>query len=152
MVRRKDPFGLCRPLRTRNRNRCTRSRPTRRSGPRRFSLSLVFHYPRHLDGCTWMGIFHTDRSSLPRPTLIQISGARPVERCSTSELCSRYVGGPAALSFRHIDNRPADTGQPGAAESSIRKWLTYLALVIAFCVLIGDAATFVAYFIRGELT
>jgi Domain of unknown function (DUF5671) len=41
---------------------------------------------------------------------------------------------------------------PEKLESSIRKWLTYIALLIAAGVVIGDLITFLTYFLRGELT
>ncbi len=43
-------------------------------------------------------------------------------------------------------------GHPGKLESPIRKWLTYIALLIAACVVVGDLITFLTYFLRGELT
>lgn len=41
---------------------------------------------------------------------------------------------------------------PEKLESSVRKWLTYIALLIAAGVVIGDLITFLNYFLRGELT
>jgi hypothetical protein len=41
---------------------------------------------------------------------------------------------------------------PEKARSGVRKWLSYLALFIAAGCVIGDLITFLAYFIRGELT
>lgn len=41
---------------------------------------------------------------------------------------------------------------PEKLNSPVRKWLTYIALVIAACVLIGDLITTVTYFLRGEIT
>src|SRR2546422_4461891 len=38
------------------------------------------------------------------------------------------------------------------AESGVRKWLTYIALLITAGALIGDVITFLAYFLRGELS
>jgi hypothetical protein len=54
-------------------------------------------------------------------------------------LISRAVAGETAI-------------HPEKLESPIRKWLTYLALVIAACVLMGDLITALAYLLRGELT
>lgn len=42
--------------------------------------------------------------------------------------------------------------QPAHAESAVRRWLTWLALLIAAGTLIGDAITFLSYFLRGELS
>lgn len=36
--------------------------------------------------------------------------------------------------------------------SPVRKWLTYMALVIAACIFIGDLITALTYFLRGEIT
>jgi uncharacterized protein YacL len=41
---------------------------------------------------------------------------------------------------------------PEKLESSVRKWLTYIALLIAAGVVIGDLIAFLTYFLRGELT
>lgn len=41
---------------------------------------------------------------------------------------------------------------PDKLDSGIRKWLTYLALVIAACVFMGDLIAALAYLLRGELT
>jgi len=41
---------------------------------------------------------------------------------------------------------------PEKLNSPVRKWLTYIALVIAACILIGDLITTVTYFLRGEIT
>jgi Domain of unknown function (DUF5671) len=41
---------------------------------------------------------------------------------------------------------------PEKLQSPVRKWLTYIALVIAAGCLIGDLITTLAYFLRGEIT
>lgn len=41
---------------------------------------------------------------------------------------------------------------PEKLDSGVRKWLTYLALLIAAAVMIGDIITFLTYFLKGELT
>lgn len=41
---------------------------------------------------------------------------------------------------------------PEKLESPVRKWLSYLALLIAAGVVLGDLITFLTYFLRGELT
>jgi hypothetical protein len=41
---------------------------------------------------------------------------------------------------------------PEKRESPVRKWLTYIALLIAAGVVVGDLITFLTYFLRGELT
>jgi hypothetical protein len=42
--------------------------------------------------------------------------------------------------------------QPDKLDSSVRKWLTYLALVIAACVFMGDLIAVLTHLLRGELT
>jgi succinate dehydrogenase hydrophobic anchor subunit len=42
--------------------------------------------------------------------------------------------------------------QPEKLESGVRKWLTYIALLIASATAIIDLVTFLSYFLRGELT
>ncbi|HXW57017.1 MAG TPA: DUF5671 domain-containing protein [Candidatus Cybelea sp.] len=44
------------------------------------------------------------------------------------------------------------TRHPEKLNSPVRKWLTYMALVIAAAVFIGDLITTVTYLLRGELT
>jgi hypothetical protein len=34
----------------------------------------------------------------------------------------------------------------------VRKWLTYIALLIAAAIMIGDIITFLTYFLKGDLT
>jgi hypothetical protein len=41
---------------------------------------------------------------------------------------------------------------PEMLESGVRKWLTYIALLITAGIVIGDLITFLTYFLRGELT
>ncbi len=41
---------------------------------------------------------------------------------------------------------------PEKLESGVRKWLTYIALLIAAGVGVSDVITFLTYFLRGELT
>jgi hypothetical protein len=43
-------------------------------------------------------------------------------------------------------------GHPEKLASPVRKWLTYIALLIAACVVVGDLITFLTYFLRGDLT
>ena len=41
---------------------------------------------------------------------------------------------------------------PEKLESGVRKWLTYIALLIATAVMVGDLVTVLAFFLRGEVT
>jgi hypothetical protein len=54
------------------------------------------------------------------------------------------------LTMRYI-TRQLDT-HPEKLESAVRKWLTYIALLIAAGIVVGDLITFLTYFLRGELT
>ena len=42
--------------------------------------------------------------------------------------------------------------QPEKLESGVRRWLTYIALLLASATIIGDLVTFLSYFLRGDLT
>jgi len=48
--------------------------------------------------------------------------------------------------LRDVERHPEKT------ESGVRKWLTYIALLITAGIVIGDLINFLAYFLRGELT
>jgi Domain of unknown function (DUF5671) len=41
---------------------------------------------------------------------------------------------------------------PEKLNSPVRKWLTYMALVVAACIFIGDLITALTFFLRGEIT
>jgi hypothetical protein len=69
----------------------------------------------------------------------------------STELASLLVTFPLYLFVMRIivsDTRRA----PEKLESGVRKWLTYIALLIAAGVMIGDVVTFLAYYLRGEVT
>jgi hypothetical protein len=69
----------------------------------------------------------------------------------STELASLIVTFPLYLFVMRVilsETRRA----PEKLESSVRKWLTYIALLIAAAVMIGDVVTFLAYYLRGELT
>lgn len=67
-----------------------------------------------------------------------------------AELASVLVGFPLfLLVMRQIVHDAAR--QPERLESPVRKWLTYLALVITAGTMIGDAVTFLAFLLRGDL-
>ncbi len=61
------------------------------------------------------------------------------------------VGGPIFLWLGRT-LRNARARHPDLERSRIRKWLTYISLVIAGCVLVGDAISLVYNFLSGELT
>jgi hypothetical protein len=69
----------------------------------------------------------------------------------TTSLASLIVAFPFYLLFSRTVIREA-TAHPEKLDSSIRKWLTYMALVIAAAVFMGDLIAALAYLLRGELT
>ncbi len=69
----------------------------------------------------------------------------------TMSLAAVIVAFPLYLLVSRVVLREAAT-DPDRLESSIRKWLTYMALVIAASVFMGDLITALAYLLRGELT
>jgi hypothetical protein len=69
----------------------------------------------------------------------------------SSELATMIVTFPIYLLVMRLivsDTRQA----PEKLESGVRKWLTYIALLITAGVMIGDIITFLTYFLRGEVT
>ncbi len=69
----------------------------------------------------------------------------------TSSLAAVIVAFPLYLLISRTVLREA-AAHPEKLDSSIRKWLTYMVLVIAACVFMGDLITALAYLLRGELT
>jgi hypothetical protein len=61
------------------------------------------------------------------------------------------VSFPVYLLTMHFINRELQA-HPEKLESSVRKWLTYIALLFAAVVVVGDLITFLTYFLRGELS
>jgi len=68
-----------------------------------------------------------------------------------SSLASILVAFPLYLIVTRIIAREL-TLDAQKQESPVRKWLTYIALLIAAGVMIGDLITFLTYFLRGELS
>ena len=68
-----------------------------------------------------------------------------------SSLAAILIAFPLYLFLSRLVSRDL-TMQPERLESPVRKWLTYLALVIAAGVLMGDLITILAYLLRGEIT
>jgi len=68
-----------------------------------------------------------------------------------SEIASVLVAFPVYLLLSRAVIRDGREN-PGKLSSPVRKWLTYMALVIAAGVFIGDLITVLAYFLRGEAT
>ena len=69
----------------------------------------------------------------------------------TMSLAAVMVAFPLHLLVSRVVLREA-VADPDKLESGIRKWLTYMALVIAASVFMGDLITALAYLLRGELT
>lgn len=69
----------------------------------------------------------------------------------STELASLVVTFPLYLFVMRVilsETRQA----PEKLESGVRKWLTYIALLLAAGVMVGDVVTFLAFYLRGELT
>ena len=92
-------------------------------------------------------------------TLIEIYFHDPVvdragywRRYSVStELAAILVSFPVYLFVSKLVRRE-EAERPERLESGVRKWLTYFAMLIAAGIVIGDVITFLAFFLRGELT
>jgi MFS family permease len=61
------------------------------------------------------------------------------------------VGGPL-FTWLALHIRKQRRTNPAMQRSRVRKWLTYIALIIASCTLIGDAISLVYGFLAGELS
>ena len=66
-------------------------------------------------------------------------------------LASLIIAFPVYLLVMRYIVRELET-HPEKLDSAVRKWLTYIALLIAAGVVVGDLITFLTYFLRGELT
>jgi hypothetical protein len=73
-----------------------------------------------------------------------------VSRSMANELASVIVGFPLFLLVTWWIVRGVQR-QPEGLESPVRKWLTYIALVITASTMIGDVVTFLAYLLQGDL-
>ena len=87
--------------------------------------------------------------TFPNPTLDYTNEAF-VSRSMADELASVIVGFPLFLLVTGWIVRGVQR-QPERLESPVRKWLTYIALVVTASTMIGDIVTFLAYFLRGDL-
>jgi hypothetical protein len=92
-------------------------------------------------------------------TLIEIQYNDPVFRNNyavtrnslSGSMASLIVGFPVYLITMRILLSDLSR-KPDKAESGVRKWLTYIALLISASTVIGDLVTFVDYFLRGQFT
>ncbi len=87
--------------------------------------------------------------AFPNPVL-DYSNSVWMTRSMADELASIIVGFPVFLLVTWGIMRGARR-QPERLEGSVRKWLTYIALVVTASIVIGDVVTFLAYFLRGDL-
>ena len=87
--------------------------------------------------------------TFPNPAL-EYGNSYWVTRSMADELASVLVGFPVFLLVTRGIIRGSQE-QPERLESSVRKWLTYIALVITASTVLGDLVTFLAYFLRGDL-
>jgi hypothetical protein len=94
-------------------------------------------------------LFSAIDRSFPNPSLDYSNNAW-VTRSMADELASIIVGFPLFLLVTWGIVRGVRR-QPERLESPVRKWLTYIALVITAGTMIGDMVTFLAYFLRGDL-
>jgi hypothetical protein len=70
---------------------------------------------------------------------------------ASSSLAAIIVAFPIYLLLSRVIVRDVRS-HPEKLNSPVRKWLTYLALVIAACVFVGDLITALTYLLRGEIT
>ena len=68
-----------------------------------------------------------------------------------SAIAGLVVGGPL-FAWLALHIRKQRRTNPAMQRSRVRKWLTYIALIIASCTLIGDAIGLVYSFLAGELS
>ena len=87
--------------------------------------------------------------AFPNPTL-DYTNTSLANRGVANELASIIVGFPLFLAVSWSIVRGLQR-QPERLESPVRKWLTYIALVITASTMIGDIVTFLAYLLRGDL-
>ncbi|MGA2592106.1 MAG: DUF5671 domain-containing protein [Bryobacteraceae bacterium] len=69
----------------------------------------------------------------------------------SGEMACVIVAFPIFLLVMRFILREVET-RPEKLESGVRRWLTYIALLIAAGTVIGDLITFLTYFLEGELT
>jgi hypothetical protein len=69
----------------------------------------------------------------------------------SSEMACIIVAFPIFLLVMRFILREVEK-HPEKVESGVRKWLTYIALLVTAGIVIGDLITFLSFFLRGELT
>ena len=90
--------------------------------------------------------------------IIELYNPDPLERMAlyyrqalSSSVASVVVAFPVFLFAARLIMRDV-TADAAKLESPVRKWLTYLALLVAASVVIGDLITALSYTLRGDLT
>ncbi len=87
----------------------------------------------------------------PNPALTAGKGAVWTSQLLTNDLAGILVAFPLFLLGTRTIVRSGRT-QPEGLESPVRKWLTYIALVIAASTMTGDVVLFLSSFLRGDLS
>ena len=78
------------------------------------------------------------------------AGCETATSGGVADVASIIVGFPLFLLVTWAILRGVER-QPERLDSSVRKWLTYIALVVTASTMIGDVVTFLAYLLRGDL-
>ncbi len=94
-------------------------------------------------------MFNAIDRTFPNPSLDH-SSAPMLMRAMADELASIIVAFPLFLLVSRTISRSVER-QLERLESPVRKWLTYIALVITASTMIADIVTFTAYFLRGDI-
>lgn len=128
--------------------------PIRRGGPgeaaRDAFLYLLSFGTLSTWACALGSLFFTlIERWFPDPVVNRLYGNLNTEL--SGEMASLIIAFPIYLFTTRFIIRDV-SAHPEKQESAVRKWLTYIALLIAAGVVIGDLITFLAYFLRGELT
>lgn len=95
-------------------------------------------------------LFTLIEHAFPDPVMAY-RGYIPVLYSVATEIASLVVAFPIYLFVNRIILRES-ARRPAALESGVTRWLTWLALLIAASVIIGDLIAFLAWFLRGELS
>jgi hypothetical protein len=103
---------------------------------------------------TWAGAlgslwFHLIERWLPDPSVVRYYGNFRTE--VTWQMASILVALPIYLFVMRMILRET-RANPERIESGVRKWLTYIALLVTAVGVVGDLVCFVDYFLRGEIT
>ena len=95
-------------------------------------------------------LFEVINRAFPNPAL-DYANATLVSGNLADDLASIIVGFPVFILVTWWIVRGIQRQGQARLESSVRKWLTYVALVITASTMIADIVTFLAYFLRGDL-